>query len=88
MLPPEYVKAILDVLKGMEYESPFRLRGWGKYFRACEQYERAITVGICERLKLFQFNGTPEKPYPNGGGALAPCGCLFQSGRLDTLQHL
>ncbi len=68
MMPPEYIEAITAVLKEMEQKSPFKLRGWGKYVRAGEQYERAITTGICERLKVHQFNSTPEKPYPNGMG--------------------
>jgi hypothetical protein len=74
MIPPEYVEAIIAVLKDMELESPFRLRGWGKYVRAGEQYERAITAGVCERLRSLQFNSTPEKPYPNGMGS---CDIVF-----------
>ncbi len=67
MLPQDYFDAIRTVLKGMEDESPFGLRGWKKYTGERGQEEKLITGEVARRLNRppFRFNSTSEKGYGN-----------------------
>lgn len=72
MLPSDYVQVLASVLKGMEDESAFGLRGWLKHLRsqgdkpptASQQDELAITDSLCKRFTSLGFPSRPER-YPH-----------------------
>ena len=58
MLPPEYIQAITDVLKEMEEESPYGLRGWARHSGSAGQDEVPITRDVCAGLTRRGFQST------------------------------